>query len=145
VFVTSSYDGFHWTQPQQIGSNQDEVYPAIAAYNGQVAVSFYTRRYDPNGIGLDFAVVMAFDFFGFNDLDRAPLRRLTQQSENPQVQFVGVTADGTVLQGTFIGDYTAIAMGRDGVAHPCWTDFRGKPGVTSPNQDVYTQAVSFDD
>ena len=29
----------------------------------------------------------------------------------------------------------------DGVLHPCRTDFRGKPGVTSPNQDAYTQAV----
>jgi len=52
---------------------------------------------------------------------------------------------GKVLQGEFIGDYTAAAMGWDGVLHPCWTDFRGKPGVTSPNQDSYTQVVRLDD
>jgi hypothetical protein len=38
-----------------------------------------------------------------------------------------------------------VALGSDGVLHPCWTDFRGKPGVTAPNQDAYTQAISLDD
>jgi hypothetical protein len=52
---------------------------------------------------------------------------------------------GKVLQGVFIGDYTAAAMGFDGVLHSCWTDFRGNPGVTSPNQDSYTGAVRLDD
>ena len=27
-------------------------------------------------------------------------------------------------------------MGTDGKAHASWTDFRGNPGVNSPNQDV---------
>jgi hypothetical protein len=36
-------------------------------------------------------------------------------------------------------------MGFDGVLHSCWTDFRGNPGVTSPNQDSYTDAVRIDD
>jgi hypothetical protein len=47
------------------------------------------------------------------------------------------------LQGVFIGDYTAIAVGADLWLHPCWTDFRGRPGVTAPNQDAYTQSISF--
>ncbi len=55
---------------------------------------------------------------------------------------IGVGAvSGAVLQGVFIGDYTAIAMGSDGVIHPCWTDFRGRPGGNTPNQDAYTQAI----
>ena len=41
----------------------------------------------------------------------------------------------------FIGDYTAIAMGTDLRLHPCWTDFRGRPGVNTPNQDAYTQSI----
>jgi hypothetical protein len=41
----------------------------------------------------------------------------------------------------FIGDYTAVAMGRDLQAHPVWTDFRGNPGLNDPNQDVVTQSV----
>jgi hypothetical protein len=48
-----------------------------------------------------------------------------------------------VLQGIFIGDYTALAMGTGLVAHPVWTDFRGNPTLSgsSPNQDVFTAAV----
>jgi hypothetical protein len=67
---------------------------------------------------------------------------ITNVSENPQVQFVGVGAQsGKVLQGVFIGDYTAVALGSDLVFHPCWIDFRGKLGTTLPNQDIYTQAI----
>ena len=58
--------------------------------------------------------------------------RLTTQSSNPFIQF----------NGTFIGDYTGIAMGLDGLAHPVWTDFRGNPSVSGAlgraNQDAYT-------
>ena len=52
---------------------------------------------------------------------------------------------GDTLQGVFIGDYTAMVMGNDGVIHPCWTDFRGRPGVNTPNQDAYTQAIRLGD
>ena len=52
-----------------------------------------------------------------------------------------MAADGTVLQGVFIGDYSAAAMGFDFRLHPCWTDFRGNPGTTKPNQDAYTQSI----
>ena len=48
---------------------------------------------------------------------------------------------GKVLQGVFIGDYTAAAVGADFRLHPCWTDFRGNPGRTLPNQDVGTQTL----
>jgi hypothetical protein len=44
--------------------------------------------------------------------------------------------------GSFIGDYSQIALGSNGVAHPVWTDFRGNPnpGGNTANQDAYTQA-----
>ncbi|HYM34061.1 MAG TPA: sialidase family protein [Steroidobacteraceae bacterium] len=146
VFIVGSFDGFHWSQPKPIGSHEDEFFPAVAAFGGQVAVTFYTRHYDPKGIGLDVAAVTAFDALGLNVLSHVPLRRITTETENPQVQFVGIGAlSGIVLQGTFIGDYAAVAMGSDGLFHPCWTDFRGKPGVTAPNQDIYTQAIRFAD
>jgi hypothetical protein len=32
-------------------------------------------------------------------------------------------------------------MGFDLRIHPVWTDFRGSPGVTLPNQDVLTQSI----
>jgi hypothetical protein len=79
-------------------------------------------------------------------LSHRRLHRVTTQTSNPQIQFVALGAvTGNVLQGVFIGDYTAVALGSDGVLHPCWTDFRGKPGVTAPNQDAYTQGISLDD
>ncbi|HEY8975708.1 MAG TPA: sialidase family protein [Burkholderiaceae bacterium] len=141
VLVVSSRDGRRWSGVQTVGSGADEFYPAIAAYGGQAAVSFYTRRYDPNGIGLDFAYAQADD----GRFGGAGMTRITSQTANPQGQFVAIGAvTGTVLQGVFIGDYTAAAMGRDRVFHPSWTDFRGHPGVTSPNQDAYAQAIRLD-
>lgn len=145
VFVIASHDGSNWSGPVQIGTSADEVYPAVAANNGRVAVTFYTRKFDPNGVGLDFAGVTGRAGKDFAQIGRHGVRRLTTQTSNPQIQFVMAgLVTGAVLQGVFIGDYTAVAMGSDGVFHPAWTDFRGSPGVTAPNQDDYTQAFSFD-
>jgi hypothetical protein len=144
VFIVASQDGRHWSRTFAVGTGADEVYPAIAAYGGTVAVSFYTRVYDQHGIGLDMAYVSG-DAEDLGSLGNRRVHRVTSQTSNPQIQFVAVGAvTGNVLQGVFIGDYTAVALGSDGVLHPCWTDFRGKPGVTAPNQDAYTQAVSLD-
>jgi hypothetical protein len=54
--------------------------------------------------------------------------RLTSEGSNPYIQF----ADGS-----FIGDYTQTVMGSNGRAHTAWTDFRGRPGTNTANQDVY--------
>ena len=138
VFVISSGNGKDWSAPIRLGTSADDFFPAVAAYDGHVAMSFYTRAYDPNGIGLDVAYVAG----GRGALKKNKVIRITTQSENPQVQFVELGAvTGNVLQGFFIGDYTAAALGSDGVFHPDWTDFRGKPGTTLPNQDIYTQAI----
>ncbi len=145
VFIVKSRDGTHWSRTVGVGTGADEVFPAIAAYDGKVAVSFYTRVYDPNGIGLDMAYVAA-DAEDFGEMGEHRVHRITSQTSNPQIQFVARGAvTGHVLQGVFIGDYTAVALGSDGVLHPCWTDFRGNPGVTPPNQDAYTQSVELDD
>ena len=57
--------------------------------------------------------------------------RLTTEGSNPYIEFAN---------GSFIGDYSQIAFGSNGKAHPVWTDFRGNPnaGGTRANQDVYT-------
>ena len=103
-----------------------------------MAVSYYTRYYDPAGVGVDFALTSG----SRHSIGHAKQQRLTGQTENPQVQFVALgLVSGAVLQGVFIGDYTAITMGSDLKAHPVWTDFRGNPGVNDPNQDVVTQSV----
>ena len=145
VFIVASREGRRWSQTYGVGTSADEVYPAIAAYGGQVAVSFYTRAFDRNGIGLDMAYVSG-EAEDLGRLGRGRLHRITSQTSNPQIQFVAAgLVTGNELQGVFIGDYTAVALGSDGVLHPCWTDFRGQPGVTSPNQDAYTQAIRLED
>jgi hypothetical protein len=136
--VVNSADGTHWSNPVTVGTGADEVYPAIAAVGGRVAVTYYTRAYDKAGIGLDYAMSVGWG----NGVHGAPIRRVTTVSQNPQVQFVSTgLVTGQVLQGVFIGDYTAVAMGIDFKVHPVWTDFRGKPGTNTPNQDVYTQSL----
>ncbi len=142
VLVISSEDGVKWSKPVVLGTGADEVYPAIGAFDDQVAVTFYTRTYDANGVGLDYAYVKGESL---NGLKANKVKRITTQTSNPGIQFVGVGAvSGKVLQGVFIGDYTAVAFGSDGKFHPSWTDFRGNPGVTPPNQDAYSQSIAFD-
>lgn len=135
--IAGSGDGRHWSGVTAAEPGGDVVFPAVAAYAGRVAVTYYTRSYDPDGIDLDYA---------FTTVDRAghpsPQHRITTASENPDVQFVGIgEVSGQTLQGEFIGDYSAAAMGADGVLHPVWTDFRGRPGVDTPHQTVDTQAI----
>ena len=38
---------------------------------------------------------------------------------------------------------TAVTMGSDLKFHPSWTDFRGNPGISPPNQEAYTQAIQL--
>jgi hypothetical protein len=139
--VSSSADGAHWSDPAVVGTGQDEVFGAIAAHGGTVAVASYTRHYDPSGINLDYAYWQS----GRHGFRNAATHRITTVSQNPQVQFVATGLEsGEVLQGVFIGDYSAVAIGSDLRIHPCWTDFRGLPGTTTPNQDAYTQSIQLD-
>lgn len=138
VIVASSSGGTSW-KVETVGTNSDEVFPAVAALGGRVAVSFYTRGFDPNGIGVDYAYVV-----GTGHVSGTHVRRITTQTEDPQVQFVSQDPDtGEIFQGVFIGDYSAISVGLDFRVHPTWTDFRGNPGTNTPNQDVYTQSISL--
>jgi len=133
--------------PATITSGADKVFPAVAARGGVIAVSYYTRDFagthDPatcnvttgsTAPGIHPTVVsssVCLDYASSSSTSGFAETRLTTEGSNPYVQF----ADGS-----FIGDYSAIALGSDGVAHPVWTDFRGRPGVTAANQDIYTQA-----
>lgn len=126
----------------------DKVFPAVASLGVTTAVSYYTRDYagTHNPVACDVttgstapgvhpAIVsssVCLDYAARSSTDGfATERRLTTEGSNPYVQFAN---------GAFIGDYSAIALGSDGWAHPVWTDFRGHPGATTANQDVYTQA-----
>jgi hypothetical protein len=122
----------------------DKVFPSVASRNGKIVVSYYTRDYgitsaapacnfmtnpvssqitpvpSAHPVCMDYAAKSSTDGFSSQS-------RLSSESSNPYVQF----ADGG-----FIGDYTQIAMGTNGMAHASWTDFRGNPGHTPANQDV---------
>jgi hypothetical protein len=140
--LSFSSDGRRWTKPQVLGTPQDEVFGAVGIHDGAVAVSSYTRHYaGARSVDLDYAFWSSSKRHGPGRFD---LQRVTTQSSNPQIQFVGPDDEGNEVQGLFIGDYTGVALGSDGVLHPNWTDFRGKPGTTAPNQDAYTQAFRID-
>jgi hypothetical protein len=138
--VSTSRGGAHWSAPVVVGTPQDEVFGAVAALGGVVAISSYTRHYDPNGYFLDYAY---WKSVGARGLANASIHRVTTQSADPRIQFVAAGPNGEEIQGVFIGDYSAMAVGVDFRIHPCWTDFRGRPGVTSPNQDAYSQSISL--
>jgi hypothetical protein len=127
----------------------DKVFPGVAIRSGKVVVSYYTRDYAsthnpavcnvailsddpgdqsgpvPNSVCLDYAARVSTDGF-------ASEKRLTSEGSNPYIEFAN---------GAFIGDYSQVAFGSDGIAHAAWTDFRGRPGTTSANQDVYVASV----
>ena len=155
VKLVTSSDGLNWTPPRTITTGPaDKVYPSVGANFGRVAVGYYTRAYSPvpsgapgdatRGCGiteldsvtgltvlptdaaraaapvcLDWALRSSTDNF-------AKETRVTSESSNPY----------TLFSGSFIGDYTGTAVAGDGKAVSVWTDFRGNPGTTSPNQDV---------
>jgi hypothetical protein len=140
----------------------DKVYPSVAANVGKISIGYYTRAYSPpvkndpervcgiseanvvNGsldllnlvaptdharaiasVCLDYAAVSSSDNY-------ATETRLTTQSSNPYIQFAGA----------FIGDYTGAAMDSSGGVWFVWTDFRGKPGVTNPNEDTVVKYLN---
>lgn len=132
VFLQTSADGQTWTAPRQLTSTpQDKVFPWVAAQDGRVIVSYYTREFAGTASKqIDFGYVASSD----SGQSWTSSTRLTEQSSDPAIQFA---------QGGFIGDYTGVALGSDHIAHPLWTDFRGNPGVTSPNQDAVTARIAL--
>ena len=132
VFSQSSTNGVAWSAPAQLTTTpEDKIYPWVAANAGNVIVSYYTREFAGSpSLELDFAYVKSSN----SGSTWSGSTRITEQSSDPGIQFTA---------GAFIGDYTGVAMGSDNIAHPLWTDFRGNPGVTSPNQDAVTKAIQL--
>src|SRR5262249_23268390 len=150
VILTTSTDGIHWATPQIITSGGDKAFPAVGANNGRIVVGYFTRDYSPVPTTSDHSCGRAFldtsdpsypnspavpgdlspvclDYTISSSTDNvASETRVSSQSSNPYIEF----------SGSFIGDYTGVAVDSTGGAHEVWTDNRGNPGVTTPNQDT---------
>jgi hypothetical protein len=152
VKLVTSNNGTTWSGPAKLtASAPDKVYPSVGANGGRIVVGFLTREYSPTptatdrscgimeldtttgmvvppvdparaaaAVCLDFAIRTSDDSF-------ASQTRVTAQSSNPYILFAG----------SFIGDYTGTAVDVvTGKAVTVWTDSRGNPGITTPNQDA---------
>ena len=150
VKLVRSANGISWSGPTTItpAGSADKVFPSVGANAGRIVVGYYTREYslsvgadrscgivELNSSGalvpptdparaaapvcLDWAMKSSDDGFSSQT-------RVSAQSSNPYILFAG----------SFIGDYTGTAVNGTGSAVTVWTDFRGKPGQTTPNQDV---------
>ena len=153
VKLVTSADGKTWTAPQQITSGADKVYPAVGANAGRIVVGYYTRDFSPVPTATDHTCQRGFlsdkdpgyptspttpvhyvdlapvclDYAFSSSTDNfASETRVSSQSSNPYLQF----------SGSFIGDYTGVAVDPAGGVHTVWTDDRGLPGTTTPNQDT---------
>ncbi len=142
VKLITSTDGIHWTAPKVITTGaSDKVFPAVGANAGRIFISYYTRAYStdtpnceaimqdtqtlaltliPGSVCLDVASKSSNDNFVAES-------RLTNESSNPFIE----------QSGAFIGDYNGATITASGEALTVWTDFRGNPGVTTPNMDIY--------
>jgi hypothetical protein len=151
VKLVTSSNGTTWTAPTQITVGpKDKVYPAVGANHGRIVVGYYTRDYSPVPTATDHTCQRGFldtsdpayphsapvytdlapvclDYAFSSSTDGyASETRVSTQSSNPYLQF----------SGSFIGDYTGVAVDSAGGAHTVWTDDRGLPGTTTPNQDT---------
>ena len=151
VKLVTSANGVTWSAPRTLTTGaKDKVYPSVGANAGRIVVGYYTRAYSPAPTATNRKCgIMELDSVTGNvvlptDAARAAapvcmdwaLRsssnnfatetRVSKQSSNPYILFAG----------SFIGDYTGTAVGSDSKAVTVWTDFRGNPGLTSPNQDA---------
>lgn len=121
VEMVTSADGASWSAPIRI--NQDtgtstQVQPSVAVRDGWLVVNFYTTA---------DAADQVDDHVAF-----APA------SASPSFTEIRLSAAGTPQPTGFLGDYTAVAFGTDGVAHAVWTDQR-----TGDDADAYSARIDF--
>ncbi len=94
---------------------------------GKVATVYYDRRFG-NNMATGFMDISLFKGFG------TPVR-VTNVSFPSSNEFPDVNGAST-----FMGDYTGLAVGSDGIAHPVWTDARNPIFTfsTAPGDDART-------
>lgn len=151
VFLVTSSDGLNWTSPASItdGDSFDKVYPSVAADNGRIVVGYYTRAYSPTPTVADLSCARALldnvtnavvPYPGPDSLQPVCLDYAARSSDDGFASEVRVSTESSnpyaLFAGSFIGDYTGMALDANGSGVAAWTDSRGNPGVTTPNQDI---------
>lgn len=96
--------------------------------SGQVAISYYDRQYGTCQADGCMDITLAVRAVGPGN---ATFYRVTDDSMPPGNDFPGTTG-----YSTFFGDYAALAVGPDGVAHPVWMDNRNPIYTFDPAGDV---------
>jgi hypothetical protein len=138
VFAVSSTNrGATWSVPAPVtNAPGDQFFPwSAVGPDGTLNVSFMDRSYDP--ANSQYGITLARSArHGFS------LQRVDTGLSDPNHArwFSSATGGKT----TFLGDYTGLAVGSDGVAHPVWTDMRRVVTVlqtTGTNEDIFTSAV----
>lgn len=140
VYIRSTNRGATWTKPVTICSDaSDQFFPWIAAHGGLVAVSYLDHNGD-TGSSYHASMVSSTD----GGSSWSVSSKLSGKASDPSAGNLFQYPDCLPL---FIGDYTGIALGSDGIAHPFWPDIRignspDDPG-TRADQDPYTAAVTI--
>ena len=140
VFVARSTDGGNrWSRPVPVSSARgDQFYPwASVGPDGTLNVSFMDRSYDP--ANSKYGITLAR---GARPFQSFQARRVdTGLSDPNHARWFSSATNGKT---TFLGDYTGLAVGADGIAHPIWTDMRRAVTVrqlSGTTEDIFTAAV----
>jgi hypothetical protein len=135
VYIQSTDNGAHWSNPMTLaGGAGDKFFPWVSASNGKVFVSWMNRA---SG---DTYVEQAKASANGGDSWTASTDVATATSTVTDGNYFGYPN----CAASFIGDYTGIAVGSDGVAHPMWTDIRiGNDTKTTADQDPYTATLTL--
>ena len=140
VYLHSTDGGVTWKDPKTIdGGRSDQFFPWIGADKGKVFVSYMDHKGE-KGSRYHMSIIASNNN---GDTWLAPVKTTSRSSDPSKGNYFGYPNCAPV----FIGDYTGIAVGSDGVAHPFWTDIRkgnspGDPGTTY-DQDPYTATVTI--
>jgi photosystem II stability/assembly factor-like uncharacterized protein len=153
VKVLTSTNGSSWTLHRITNSAPDKFFSSVGANDGQIAVAYYTRDYAiadtgntlceaklldgstitverTDNVCIDTALKVSTDG---GDTWSSQIR-ISSHSSNPY----------TLFAGSFIGDYEGTAVDDQGKVYTVWTDNRGNPGTTAPNQDTYVGTIPND-
>ncbi len=153
VKSVASADGVTWTTPKIITTGKDKAFPAVAMNAGKTVVGYYTRSFSPTPTNADHSCASAkldsATSLNPNSLPIYPNLTPVCLDYAVSISYDGGTTYGdetrvssvssnpfTLFSGSFIGDYTGVAVDSKGNAVTVWTDFRGLPGKTTPNQDT---------